>query len=204
MTTLAIVIVVLLLLVTGLLASSIHLELRLDPDTARGAARWALVSVAADARARVLEVRLVGWRVMRRSWSELGGDEREEAKPRPKRRRRRRSQPWRDALDGWPFYRRQLGIGLSRIHVDRCRGALRLATPDPALTGILYGAVYALSAPFARERPARFSVDPDFVGTFPGGWLDVALRVRLGALAGLAWRITWYERSRRGATEKGR
>jgi hypothetical protein len=210
-TTIGLVCLVLLLLALAVLASSLRLEVRLDPDTLQGAARWMLLSIAADGRARTLEVRLLRWRVVQRSWSELGGGEgdAERAAPRrePTRRRRSRgrSRTWRDAVDAWPFYRRQLRIAMSRLHVDRAYGVLRLATPDPALTGILYGAVCAVAAPFAL-RPDRgdFRVEPDFVGTFPGGTLDVAVRVRLAVLAGLAWRITRHERARRGAPEKGR
>jgi hypothetical protein len=209
-TVLGLVVAVLLLLALTVLASTLRLELRLDPDTLRGAASWTLLSIAADGRARTLEVRLLRWRVVRRAWTDFSGGSRDEERSaqrrEPKRRRSRgRSRTWRDVVDAWPFYRRQLRIAVSRLHVDRAHGVLRLATPDPALTGILYGAVCAVAAPFAR-RPDRgdFRVEPDFVGTFPGGTLDIAVRVRLAALAGLAWRITRHERARRGAPEKGR
>jgi hypothetical protein len=197
---------ILVVLAAAFLSSSLRLEVRLDPATARAAARWTLFSVVVDARSRMLEVRLLVWRIVRRSWSDLRDDDGAQGAPRRERRGSPdRSRSWRDAAESWPFYRRQIAIGLARIHVDRCRGSLRIATPDPALTGILYGAACAVGGPLAgRANLAGWRIEPDFVGTFPGGWMDVAVRVRLAALAGLAWRITWFERSRRRAAEKGR
>jgi hypothetical protein len=93
-------------------------------------------------------------------------------------------------------YRGVLQRVVRRVHVDVCEGDLRIATPDPALTGMAYGLAEGVWAAFPPRHRSRLTVAPDFVGSLPGGRASVALRVRVAVLALAAWRVYWFERGR--------
>lgn len=203
------VVLALVALVALVSVTWLRLDARIDGATGLLRLRWTLVSVNLDAYARSLEVRLLGRRVLRRSVGEMiaAGKEKKERPRKPKRKRRVRRP---DVAGSFRFYRRQVGFLVRRVHVDRCDGRVRIASPDPAVTGIVYGAACGVVMPLSARWPkAALVVEPDFVGELPGGWLVVALRVRLSTLARIAWNVLWFERSRtvevdRSATEEGR
>ena len=68
---------------------------------------------------------------------------------------------------------------------------LRLATPDPALTGMLYGVFCAF--PPVLKRHMR--VEPEFMEEWPVGSLDAALQIRTVALLVLGWQGLWLARA---------
>jgi hypothetical protein len=203
---LAVVAIVAFVLVTWL-----RFDARIDGATGLLRLRWTLLSVSLDAVAQSLEVRLLGWRVLRRSVGEMiaTGKEKVERPREPKPPRKRRVRP-PDVVGTWRFYRHQAGFLVRRVHVDRFDGRLRIASPDPAVTGVVYGAACGLVMPLSARWPgAAMALEPDFVGELPGGWLVVALRVRLATLARIAWNVLRFERSRtvvvgRSAAEEGR
>jgi hypothetical protein len=204
------IVVVLVGLVASVLISWLRLDARIDGTTGLLRVRWTLISVSLDAPARSFEVRLLGWRIVRRSMGEMiaAGMKKKDRprKPKPKRPRRVRRP---DLAGSLRFYRRQAGYLLRRVHVDRCDGRLRIASPDPAVTGIVYGAACGVVMPLSARWPkAALALEPDFVGELPGGWLVVAARVRVATLARIGWNVIRFERSRtvvdRRAAEEGR
>jgi hypothetical protein len=210
MTTLLVIVAILIALVGLVLASWLHLEGTVDDAIARFRIRWAALAAAVEFRGRTIEVRLFGLRLVR---GPLGGDPDAEPRRRDTRRRRRRraaASPLAGFPQAWRFYRRQLGYLLGRVHVARLRAHLRVATPDPALTGVAYGYGAAAIYPLRSLWPlADLSIEPDFSSEIPGGSADLAVRVRIATLALVAWRVFWHERSRRRgriarASEEGR
>jgi hypothetical protein len=202
--------VVLVALAALVLISWLRIDARIDGATGQLRVRWTLVSVSLDARSRSFEVRLLGWRVVRRSIAEMiATGQRKRDRPRRARPKRTRRVRRPDLAGSLRFYRRQAGYLVRRVHVERFDGRLRIASPDPAMTGIVYGAACGVVMPLSARWPkASLALEPDFVGELPGGWLIVALRVRLATLARIGWNVFTFERSRtvvdRRATEKGR
>ncbi len=183
-----------------LLASSLCLELRVDGLHAAARLGWAGVRLRVDSDTRTVEVRWLGRRVVQRALRRAERTTGEASSPRrwrwksSRRRRRRRALPGPDA---WRFYRGQLAYLMRRIRVERCNGAVHVASPDPAVTGMAYGMLTALVMPLAARCPrAALAVEPDFEATAPSGWLDLAVRLRLATLARIALRVGWHERSR--------
>ncbi len=163
--------------------------------------RLAPLTVVVDTAQGVLLVRLLGFRVARRPLAELGGDRagREDAGEKAKRRAAKPSRGFRlaDGSAAWRFYRRQLQYLLVRTYLDQLDADLRVATPDPALTGMLYGvscaAIYPLRARWPR---AELAVGPDFIGTAPALRLAFAVRIRIATLVLVAIRSYRFHRSR--------
>jgi hypothetical protein len=179
-----------------------RLDGRLDAPAGHARVRWTLLTVGFDVAARTFELRLGPWRLLRRG---LEPSQRRAADV-PARRRQGASR-WRPRLGGvassWRFYRRQLHFLLARLRFDMLRADVRVATPDPALTGVLYGAACSLVHPLAARWPrAELAVAPDFVDTVAAGHLALAVRVRIATLAIIGWRVFWYERTRAGTIPK--
>jgi len=195
---------VLLVLVALLLASNLRLELRVDDLHARARLGLAGVAFRLDSDARTLEVRWLRWRLVQRPLGRSDREPPEKPKPRrPKRFRRRRGRRAWPGPDAWRFYRRRLADLLGRVRVERCAGELRIATPDPAVTGMAYGMACALVMPVAARWPrAALAVAPDFETTAPSGWLDLAVRLRLATVVWIALRVAWHERSRAGRARR--
>ena len=166
--------------------------------------RWTLLAVALDVRERRLEVRLVRWRVVQRRLGEerTGSPEPNEPDRAPEQRRPRQGRPGGGIAD-LRFYLRQLRFAIARIELDQLDLDLRVATPDPAVTGMLYGATCGAVYPLLAVWPsARLAVSPDFVGSVPAGRVALAVRVRLATLVLVAWRVLWFERSKAGRAPK--
>lgn len=197
---LAILALLLALLLASLLASWLRLQGRFDETTLRVRLGWRLVSGALDLRDRCFELYLFERRVLRREQRPADDPKRarkREAKRqrdrrRGERRRQRRASRPRPGPAAWRFYLRQLRYLRDRLHVDQLDGEVRVASADPALTGIAYGTACSLVYPLTARWPrARLTLTPDFVGTLPGGELAFALRIRIATLALVAWRALW-------------
>lgn len=205
---LAAIVIALLVLIALVLVSWLRFDGKLDGNLDDPAGwlrvRWTLLAVALDVRERRLEVRLVRWRVLRRRLGEerTGPPKPTEPDRAPAPRRPRRGRPGGGIAD-LRFYLRQLRFAIARIELDELDLDVCVATPDPAVTGVLYGAtcgaVYPLLAIWPR---ARLAVSPDFVGSVPAGRVALAVRVRLATLALVAWRVFWFERSKAGRAPK--
>ena len=201
----SVVTIALLVLLALVLASTFrvdgHLDGNLDDPSGRLRLRWTLLAVLLDVGERQLEVRLVRWRVARRTFAEMRADP--DTAPTPRRPRSARGSRQRRAggavIGGLHFYLRQLRFVIARIRPDRFDLDLRVATPDPAVTGALYGATCGVVYPLLACWPhARLAVRPDFVGSVPAGRVALAMRVRLATLALVTWRVFWYQRSKAG------
>ena len=182
-----------------------HLDGNLDDPAGWLRVRWTLLAVALDVRERRLEVRLVRWRVVRRRLGEprLGSPKPTEPDTAPAPRRPRQRRAGGGGIGDLRFYLRQLRFAIARIRLDQLDLDLRVATPDPAVTGVLYGATCGAVYPLLAIWPsARLAVSPDFVGNVPAGRLALAVRVRLATLALVAWRVFWFERSKAGKAPK--
>ena len=216
---LAVVVLLLALLLAALLASWLRLQGRFDETTLRLQFGWRLVSGAFDVRGRCFELYLFERRVLRREGRPEDTSKRQrkrEAKRqrdrrRGERRRQRRASRLRPGPASWRFYLLQLRYLRGRLHLDRLEGDVRVASPDPALTGMAYGTACSLVYPLTARFPqARLTLTPDFVGTLPGGRLAFAFRIRIATVALVAWRVLWFERSRarryraRSAGKEGR
>jgi hypothetical protein len=69
---------------------------------------------------------------------------------------------------------------LRSIRVNRFWVDADIATPDPALTGVIYGGLYALSYPTNFVSPhIRIKIRPDFENDIPRGKGEVAFTTRL-------------------------
>ena len=205
---LAAIAVTLLVLIAVVLVSWLrfdgHLDGDLDDPSGRLRLRWTLLAVVLDVRERHLEVRLVRWRVVRRRLGEERPSRPEQtepdAAPTPRRPRLRSAG---GGIADLRFYLRQLRFAIARIRLDQLDLDLRVATPDPAVTGVLYGATCSLVYPLVAIWPrARLTVRPDFEGSVPAGRVALAMRVRLATLALVAWRVFWFERSKPGKAPK--
>ena len=202
MSALVVTLVVLVALVVLVLSSWVHVDGRVDVGLARVRVRWTALSVAADLRVRAIEVAVFGLRVARRPFTderrrEDGDVDRDAARA---RRRHRRGMSWSQVRAGWRFYRRQLDFVLARVRVGHLVAHVRIASEDPAVTGIAYGVGCAIAAPLLRRWPTvRISLEPDFVAELPSGRGSVAARVRISTLALVGWRVFRYQR----ATDRG-
>ena len=182
-----------------------HLDGNLDDPSGRVRLRWTLVAVAFDVRERRLEVQLVKWRVVRRRLGEERPSSRQESAPSTAStpRRRRFGGAAGGGVGALRFYLQQLRFAFARIRLDQLDLDLRVATPDPAVTGVLYGATCSLVYPLVAIWPrAQLAVRPDFEGSVPAGRVALAVRVRLATLALVAWRVFWFERSKAGKAPK--
>jgi hypothetical protein len=198
--TIGVVLGVLVALVALVLVTWLRLEGRVGEGAVRVGVRWLALALAVDIGRRTIEVRLFGRVLSRRP---MGGDD----PPRPKRERARAARRvlpgvWLGRFDrAWRFYRGQLAYLARGTRLDRLDGSVRIATPDPALTGILYGAACAVVLPLAGRLPAAsLDLEPDFLEEWPSGHGALELRVRLATLALIGWRVFRHERSERGAT----
>jgi hypothetical protein len=177
-----------------------HLDVqRLGEASAYGRVRVAPLAVVVDTAEGVLIVKLAGLRIVRKPLAELGsaraGRERAEQERRPAKPARHLRLS--DGSAAWRFYRRQLGYLAARTQLDTLEADLRVATPDPALTGMLYGAGCAAVYPLRARWPrAALAVEADFVDTAPAVRLALALRVRIATLVVVAVRSYWFHRSR--------
>lgn len=155
--------------------------------------------VSFDAPTRSVEVRLMSRRIGR--WSSTGG------RPRRGRRRPRRRTPRPSLSRLW----RERGTVvaalrafLRRLRVRRLSLRATLATPDPALTGWLTGAAFAVRAVAPLGVRRGLQLEPDFTAESPSLALDASLRLRpvhAAVLGVRLWRVSRRARPPRGAAE---
>ena len=206
---LAYVVLALAFLTALLLVSWLRFEGLWDASAARLRVRWTLIRLEVDGRARNFNVAISGRRLWTRAIFGARRPTRREgvdSEDRTVTANAKKQKPGHDTTSsgasfGVPsllFYRRLALDLISRVRVDRFEGHLRIATPDPALTGIAYGAACSVFYPLAaRSRRVELDLQPDFVDALPSGRIDFELRVQLASLAFLGWRVLRYERSRR-------
>lgn len=155
---------------------------------------------AFDARTRTTELMLFSRRIGR--WSSGPGRRREREKKRRARSRPPLRKLWAERGRAW----RALVAFFRRLRVRRLSLRATLATPDPALTGWLAGAVYAARAMAPPQVRRGVEVTPDFLAEAPRLALDAAVRVRpvhAAILAVRLWRVAQRARGQRPAAGTG-
>lgn len=192
---LAVLLAGVLVLVTALLLVPVELEAVWRETRREFALAGPGVRVRADIEDRTLEVRLFGWRLLRRP---LQPDGARRARRKPRRRRRA----------SWRISPRRLwaerGVLLSalarflrRIRILRLSLDLSVASADPAVTGAAIGIAHALRGTLPPRVRAGVRVAPDFVGETPRVAGDVAVRLRPLQVALLGLRSWWVLRRAR-------
>ena len=182
---------VLLLVIVVPLASALHLRLAASVGAVDFELRWLLVTVGVDTRARQFRLALLSKTVLRRDTSR--SRERKDERPKRERKPRRRRSNRRISLAGLLSERRP-ALDLVRylwrhLHWRRFRLRLTVATPDPALTGELFGYLSAVTGTLAAYAPAgSFEVSPDFMAQRSDAEVDLAVSIRVFSLVILGWR----------------
>lgn len=157
--------------------------------------------VSHDARTRTTELRVLGRRLGR--WVSAP-----ERRKRPERRRRRTPGPSPRKL--WAQRRSVLAAlraFLRRLRFRRLSVDATLATPDPALTGWLTGAAFAVRAVVPATVRSGVTLGPDFMAETPSVALDASVRLRpvhAAVLAVRLWRVVRRARVKRGASAEDR
>jgi hypothetical protein len=176
---------VFLLILTGLFLP-VRLHLVFNEKSKSILLGWFFVMLGADLLSRTFELRLFSQKIISRKMQKKP-KEKEKVKKVKKTKKKGRgfgfSDLWkeRDLLVRvlvvfFRFVRDMLrGIRLNRFFLEA-----DIATPDPALTGVIYGGLCALSVPTDLISPSiRVKVQPDFKTEIPRGRADVAFSTRL-------------------------
>ncbi len=209
LTTLAVLVALVCVIVVGALLSWLHVEGRYAEAGGSGRGRWGMLDVEVDGPSDRLVVRLLGWRIVRRSLrgdaAGAAADHASGASEKPKEERHRRggerlsiASYRRLARTGW----RELRRSLRHLHVDRLRLEAVVASDDPALTGEVYGFGCAVLGAVRGWWPeADLHLSADFTSTQPRGAGELAIGLRPVRLVPGAVRVGWsywQERRRSG------
>jgi len=104
-------------------------------------------------------------------------------KEEPQRRQQRRRKRWwlqpdlmREVIGAlWAGIR----LFFERLRIERCTAKIQIATPDPALTGILYGSAIALQQILPTQfRKFAVELQPDFESERPQFQGEICLSIR--------------------------
>ncbi len=100
--------------------------------------------------------------------------------------------------DGLQGLKRGLVYLLRRLRIDELRIWGTVGTDDPADTGMLIGAIYAVYGALQPwSRPIELTVAPDFDGAVHAIRLRGRVSVRLGVLIGMPLVVLWHLPKRR-------
>jgi hypothetical protein len=160
-------------LIAVVLFSPLRLRVVINDRTRTVTLNWLLLQGGRDFKERTFVLGLGGRTIIRRKSKET---EKPESRKTAEERKQRKSRF--GLIDLWA--ERSLVSRLVRVSVrllwdllkavrwDELMLEVDLATPDPALTGLLYGELYAVKYSTACVFPqARILVRPDFVGELP-------------------------------------
>lgn len=152
---------------------------------------WFFMMLGADFVSKTFELRLFSQRIMSRKIQKKR-KEKEEVKKAKKIKKKGRGFEISDLWKEKDLISRVLVVlfrflkdMLKRIRLNRFFVEAEVATPDPALTGVIYGGLCALSVPTNLISPdIRIKVQPDFENEVPRGRAEVAFSTRLIDAAG--------------------
>lgn len=173
-----IVLFLILLIVVVALFSSIFFHLVLEDKRKRGSLKWLCAKFSWDWSIKKSGFDLLNQRI----WT--GSLEKKE-KPRKKKKKKRP-----DYFVLWQEKEVMLKTAkiafssavdlLNKSKIQRFFLDARLATPDPALTGVLYGGISSISFPLQAFLPRSFiNVYPDFQTESLGGKAEIDVRTRV-------------------------
>ena len=175
---------VIILILTGLFLP-VHLHLILNEKRKSISLGWFFMVLGADLVSKTFELRLFSKRIISRTMRKKR-KEKEEVKKVKKKKKKGRGF---DVSDLWKerdllsrvlcIFFRFLKDMLRRIHLDRFFVEADIATPDPALTGTIYGGLYAVCVSVNSISPnLRLKVQPDFQKEVPSGNADIAISTK--------------------------
>jgi hypothetical protein len=171
----------------------VRLRLILDDRRRSVVFNWLVIGVGTNLREKTVEVDLLNRTIVRKEFGKVKEGETERRK---RRRLRRKEEPQRGKgrsrftlADLWrdrDLFLRVTGIGLrffwdilKAIRWDGLLLNLNVSTPDPAVTGILYGELCAVKYSTEYCFPeARVQLQPDFVSHYPKGSTESAFSIR--------------------------
>ena len=192
------------LIVVALLAATLHVRARVDGIAVLAKVRLGILETSFAFPERILQMYVWRVRIVRRR---LDGDE--ERTDRAGEAKRAKTDAPRERAPGSRgvlakvravrkvrAYARIARDVVRRVRVETCEGHLRVATPDPALTGMVYGFAEGARAVLPEPHRSRVTVEANFVDDLPYGRASIAFRVRVAVLALAAWRVFWLERGR--------
>ncbi|UCH27632.1 MAG: DUF2953 domain-containing protein [Trueperaceae bacterium] len=174
------------LLLVVLLAPVLWCSVDADETGGAGEVRWLFVTVGFDTRKREFRLALFSIGVLRRGFEE---EKKEEKKPKPEKKKRppkRRFAPIRLLAERGSILE-LLRYLWRRLRWERFEVDLTVATPDPALTGTLYGVASATAAMF-KPSAGWLHITPDFTREQPSGRFRLALGVRILVLVVFGFR----------------
>ncbi len=178
------------LAIVVLLASVLQLRLAASEEGATFELRWLLVMLGVDTRAQQFHLSVLHRTIVRRGITGPGRRKGSKSDRKPRRKRSRRRISLAELLS-----ERRSAVELLHYlwrHLRWRRFKLRLivATPDPALTGELFGYLSALTGPLATYLPAgSLEVSLDFMAERPSGEVELAAGIRVFVLAALGWHV---------------
>lgn len=202
---LAALVALLVLLVCLLLLVPVALEAAWGEERRSVALAGPGLRLAFDVSARTAELRVFSLRIGR--WS-MGARRRRPKRPRQRKAKgkRRRSVSLRRLWRQRGRIFAALRAFFRRVQVRRIEVQATLATPDPAVTGWLAGAAYAVRAAAPPRVQRGLALGADFSSETPRVALDAALRVMPlhAAILGLRlWRVVRRARPARARRKSG-
>ena len=175
---------VFVLILIGLFLS-VRLHLILNEQVKSITFGWFFIILGANLKAKTFELRLFSQRIISGKLRKKQ-KEKEEVKKAKKKKKKGRGF---EIFDLWRekdllsrvlciFFRFLKDI-LRCIHLDRFFVEADIATPDPALTGTIYGGLYAVCVSVNSISPnLKLKVQPDFQKEVPSGNADIAISTK--------------------------
>lgn len=178
---------VIILILTGLFLP-VHLHLILNEKRKSISLGWFFIVLGADLASKTFELRLFSQRIISRTMRKKR-KEKEEAKKAKKIKKIKKKGRGFDVSDLWKerdllsrvlcIFFRFLKDMSRRIHLDRFFVEADIATPDPALTGTIYGGLYAVCVSVNSISPNfNLKIQPDFQKEVPSGNADIAISTK--------------------------
>lgn len=184
------IVLIIVLLIGLLLVSVLRVEARFDEAGGVLGGGWLGFAFRYETGTRKLSASFLGLPLFRKTAKR---EEKRARKPEEKRRKRRKRKRTRGISRGrvvaWgATIKRALVHFLRRLRMDQLELDATIATPDPALTGMLYGWTTSIIEPLRpRLKRASMVVSPDFEAEVPILRADVAVGIRLVHLLTTGW-----------------
>ncbi len=161
----------------------VRLHLILDEKKKSISLGWFFMMLGADLVSKTIELRLFSQRIMSRKIRRKRKEKEEEKKIKKKGKGFNIIALWKEKdllTKVFPIFFRFLKDILKGIHLNKFFVEADVATPDPALTGTMYGGLCALCASVHSISPdLQLRVQPDFENEIPRGRAEVAFSTRL-------------------------
>jgi hypothetical protein len=182
-TALYLILFLVLILVLALLLLPVSLQLVLNERRKSISLGWLFLMWKADFMSKTSELRLFDQRITSRKMKKKPKEKAKKIEEKKKGRGFKILDLWkeRDLLPKvLSVILRFLGDVLRSLRFNKLFLAADIATPDPALTGTIYGGLYPVCASVNSISPKlSLEVRPDFVNEIPRGRAEVTLNTRL-------------------------